>query len=716
MRHLIICREYPPAPYPAGGIGTYVRKLSRLLAEDGETVHVIGQRWQGAPARREEFCDGRLIVHRVQLEPGGSDSESGDPESRALFASNFPPQAFGWNAGLLAERLVQEEGIDLIEAQEWEAPLYYFQLRRALGLGPARQPPCIVHLHSPTEFIVRHNEWDPSRTDYLMAKRQEDYSIAAADAWLCPSSFLARRAEHHYHLPANSIQVIPLPLGGAVGLKRTPKIWQNGAALYVGRLEPRKGVLEWIAAAVLVAARRPEARFEFVGTDLPYSHSRSVLETARHMIPAELESRFLFHGEQPQSELPGFLSRARIAVVPSRWENFPNTCVEAMGSGLPVLATRQGGMAEMITDGQTGWLADRAEPGCIAAALERALDTSPDQLASMGERAAAAIGRMCDDAAVTRAHLEYRQRIVCSGAQRSSRIPANGRPLRSPTPDAGKGIAVILRRRERGDQFEECLRRLNEQTVRPELIAIIEAGDEPCRAAREAAHRMGIRPLGYLFLEHGPLPEPALVEACARTLERCHEVGVVSSWNANPDALTIGPSPTFPYQLLRNDAGTSIAVRAAALEQLVAGEPDLPPDYALWAVVNAVLALGWAAVTYPALLLTRDRARTELLPVHWRAWPRILAQSPPELAEHAPTLLVLLRAELDRLERKVTVVPREHTSSATTTLRLPALQRIAVLREAARRPRRAAGHFVHLTRGTLGRAARRLFGVFGAGR
>ncbi len=49
MRHLIVCREYPPVPYPPGGIGTYVANIARLLAEAGEEVHVIGPRWAGAP-------------------------------------------------------------------------------------------------------------------------------------------------------------------------------------------------------------------------------------------------------------------------------------------------------------------------------------------------------------------------------------------------------------------------------------------------------------------------------------------------------------------------------------------------------------------------------------------------------------------------------------------------------------------------------------------
>ena len=137
MKHLTICREYPPAP--SGGIGTYAAHISRLLAETGETVHVIGQLWSGAENSLEERSGGKLIIHRLPLEDWSSSGQRPssllkDREVKALFESGFYPQCFSWQAALLTEQLVEEEGIDIIEAQEYEAPLYYFQLRRALGL------------------------------------------------------------------------------------------------------------------------------------------------------------------------------------------------------------------------------------------------------------------------------------------------------------------------------------------------------------------------------------------------------------------------------------------------------------------------------------------------------------------------------------------------------------------------------------------------------
>ena len=448
MKHLLICREYPPAP--GGGIGTYAGHVARLLADSGETIHVIGQQWKGAEQDMEEHCRGRLIVHRVAheawprfLKPRQHAALSSSFE-RGLFASGFPPRCFSWQAGLLAERLVEAEGIDLIEAQEYEAPLYYFLLRRALGYGPRRKPVCVVHLHSPTEMIARHNEWDMTTLPLLTAKGLEDYCIRAADALLCPSRYLARQVEREYGLESDRVHTIPYPIGKMPFVHRREAIWRQGTVCYVGRLERRKGILEWLEAAMAVACEDPAVRFEFVGANILDENRLAAEEFLEHQIPRALRPRFVFRGERKRAAVQRFLSRARMAVVPSRWENFPNTCVEAMASGLPVIASPAGGMAEMVEDGRTGWIAPQATGQGLATALRRALATPPERLSVMGREAAAAIRRLCDNRHVVQQQLAFRDRLVHGGAERSLHLPAGLRgmdlwPERLPLPSSPSG-------------------------------------------------------------------------------------------------------------------------------------------------------------------------------------------------------------------------------------------------------------------------------------
>jgi glycosyltransferase involved in cell wall biosynthesis len=570
MRHLIVSRELPPATYTAGGIGTYVANISRLFADAGETVHLLGERWHGAPDERVVERGGRLITHRVRayaplVQPGrGSTWE----EISLLRASAFPAAAWGWNAALRAEALVEAEQIDVIEAQEWEAPLYYFLLRRALGLGPSRQPPVIIQLHSPSEFIWRSNKWPVTRPDFLPMRRQEEYCIASADALLCPSRYLARQAEERYRLPANSITVIPIPIGNFPAATRDTDV-RTGPIVFVGRLEPRKGPIEFVEAAVRVAPDFPDAQFEFLGGDVPLYDHVSVKEHLDGLIPRPLRRRFHFRGMVDRSTVAKVLAGASFAVVPSRWENFPNTCVEAMASGVPVLASPNGGMAEMVEDDVTGWMAASQRPADLAAALRRALSTTPGERAAMGRRAAAAIVRQCGAEAIVGAQLRYRASVAQSGVIRSSRLPMTTRTAVKPTAPASVAAVKL---------------------------------DGGASLAQAVATTTGDGSVGLAIVFDDFEADHTTLLVAADVLLRHPEIGLVSGWIADNPALCVSAHPAFPYQWLANDARGVVVFRRQALESVPAFERDTTGEEAMWELANAVLAQGWKGVALPMFM------------------------------------------------------------------------------------------------------------------
>jgi hypothetical protein len=208
-------------------------------------------------------------------------------------------------------------------------------------------------------------------------------------------------------------------------IERSRETWKHGKICYVGRLERRKGVIEWIEAAVTVADDYPTAQFEFIGNNFLGKDGWNGFEIVESLIPKPLKKRFHFRGEQPRIALAKFLAQARLAVVPSRWENFPNTCIEAMASGLPVIATREGGMAEMIEDNRSGWLAGKADCKNLAQALRRALEVSPEKTAEMGRQAAARIRQVCDPDKIVERQLAFRAQLAAKGAKPSISLPAH---------------------------------------------------------------------------------------------------------------------------------------------------------------------------------------------------------------------------------------------------------------------------------------------------
>ena len=701
MKHLIICREYPPAP--GGGVGTYVHNISQLLAQSGETVHIIGQLWEGAEEKVEEKCHGRLIIHRVHFEDwklsSGRilDSTNKSKEEKGLLESNFYPQCFSWQSGLLAERLVEQEGIDIIEAQEYEAPLYFFQFRRALGLGPKRHPPCIVHLHSPTEFIAQYNDWNISSPAVQTAKRLEDYSIATADALLCPSRYLAHQVEAYYGLAENTVWIIPCPMGDNPMLERNKDTWEHGTICYVGRLEMRKGVIEWIDAAVAVAREYPTAYFEFVGANVLGNAWMEGEEFVESRIPDDLRMRFYFHGQKKRSAIPQVLVGARMAVVPSRWENFPNTCIEAMCSGLPVIASRDGGMAEMIKDGQTGWLASKTGCEGLADALGRALGTPSAKIAEMGRNASLDIRRMCDNKKIVESHLDFRSQIVNQGAKRSLYLPLNlpwaKRPLsdeserRTPKKNSEKGLAIVITCANNGRFLDECLRSIERQTRRPASVVIVDdkSTEELTLKALNKAQQEGWRIiqkrkgdllpakntgieailssepnlLGFAFLNTEDRLQLGFVAACESVLQHCPEVGIVSCWTHylwSDGRIWIRPCPSFPYQWLSNDAVPFSAIRTDALREAGYFRSVMSREYDDWDLFNAVMAAGWVAVTIPEILgehwFIDDSMLQTSLHIYGKMRRELLERFPDLVARDAKDIILLSVCDTTRLLRE----------------------------------------------------------------
>ncbi len=152
----------------------------------------------------------------------------------------------------------------------------------------------------------------------------------------------------------------------------------------VGRLDPVKGHGDFLAAAVLVLRRHPRARFVIAGR--PETIARSELIR---------QARALGVGEAVSvtghlDDLVALHRDAAIGVVASTGsEAVSRATLEWLAAGRPVVATRVGGIPELVDDGRTGLLVPPRDPAALAEAIERLLTNEPLRRA-MGESARAA--------------------------------------------------------------------------------------------------------------------------------------------------------------------------------------------------------------------------------------------------------------------------------------------------------------------------------------
>jgi glycosyltransferase involved in cell wall biosynthesis len=216
-------------------------------------------------------------------------------------------------------------------------------------------------------------------------------AFRASSAIIVNSADVEAYIVREYGAPAGRIRVVP----NAIDLRRFQPQARTGAEpriITVGRLVGQKNPLRFVTAAAALRARLPDAQFTIVG-DGPL---RSAVESA--IRSAGLEGACRLTGERRDTET--LLREADVFWLTSDWEGMPNVVIEALACGLPVVASRVGGTADLIADGEQGFL---VTPDDVTAVVARSVEilTNPALYAHMRAAARAraeafGVGRMVD--------------------------------------------------------------------------------------------------------------------------------------------------------------------------------------------------------------------------------------------------------------------------------------------------------------------------------
>ena len=662
MHVCLVATEYLPGP--GGGVATYTSILARLLVDAGHRVTVLVKQANDDLPRFEE--EGGLRVRRVPLlNPASGKSIWEEPD---LFANEMIHLrtyvgVFAREVSRLLPEIHAEDPLDLILSQDVEAPTYLFQSERFL-FNRMAEVPVVVFIHSPHRQIQYFNEESIyDRAEYHRVYYEEQ-SMALADGLIAASDYMKRDMMDRMGFPDEAIRVIPLPLG-EVPAEAAPLAGETGRRLvYAGRLEPRKGVEVLVRAFAALAPAEPDLHLDLIGADRDHGPSgKSFSDFLGKFLPESVRGRVHFHGPMPRAEIWARYRAADLGVVPSLWEPFSFACQEMMATGLPVVATTEGGMAEMIEDGVSGFLCPAFDPQALADRIREALGKSGEELTAMGERARARIGRFCENRAVVGDTADYFEEVI-ERTKREFRergrfpVPANlpfgNRALAAPHPAAAFGsparvekVAAVVTCYNLGEYLEECVGSLlRQEEVVPHVIVVNDGSTDPAtlgildsfrdraevevldfpngglpvarRRGAEAAWRNGFEAL--LFVDADDWIESDYLRKAREVLDRHPEAGAVNAWTH-----TIGLMHTYwiPHhsqfpQLLAECLSTPPAlVRREAYEAAGGVSPRLKYSYEDWDFWVAICRAGYALLTIPEPL-TRYRMRTGSMSQEYR--------------------------------------------------------------------------------------------------
>ena len=350
----IVTHEFSGIP-GSGGIGTAFTGLAETLAAAGHAVTVLCSGLLPLPPGFEEAPTPPGVT-RVRL-PSGPVPLEADPFLR------LSHEAFLW---------LSERRFDIVHFADWTGLGFCATSAKRQGLAFAGTT-LVVGLHGPTRWVRSATGGGLEGPEELAIDFLERRSAEQADVVVSPSRYLLDWVrESGWALPPRAEvrqNVLPKPRESAPAAAGAVK-----EVVFFGRLEERKGVVLFCDALDHLAreAAPEDLRITFLGGSAPVAGEDGIAYVHRRAAawPWPVDGRH----DLPSHEALAYLAgEGRLAVIPSRIENSPCTVAECLIRGLPFLASRVGGTAELVADADAGRVLFDPDADALAARLADAL-------------------------------------------------------------------------------------------------------------------------------------------------------------------------------------------------------------------------------------------------------------------------------------------------------------------------------------------------------
>jgi glycosyltransferase involved in cell wall biosynthesis len=348
-----ICRlvwDYPLAGEATYGLQPVFTNLSEEQAKQGYEVHVLTTRTKGQP--KDEYVRG-VNIHRL-----------GQP----------------FNLGILSYlRRLTDSGRGWVVHSHATCGFILFALK------PIRRFPLVSHAHgtsrshhTPLKIETGEIKVDYSSLSVNYHATRERLLWGSADRVLAVSKVSGQDIVEAYHVSDDKVRVVyngvDSDLFRPISNPRTPDeikaLEGKRILLYVGHFGMRKGLFFLINAMKKVKDEFSDAHLVCIGGVPSWLGKYDYYALLKRL--AELNgvsSNVTFLKAVRHRELVNFYNKAEISVLPSYYETFSKVCTEAMSCEVPLVASRSGGLPEIIEHGKTGLLVRYGDSRGLASAI-----------------------------------------------------------------------------------------------------------------------------------------------------------------------------------------------------------------------------------------------------------------------------------------------------------------------------------------------------------
>lgn len=342
-RILIVTRELVPFRY--GGIGTQFKSLAAFLIRRGHHVAFLSQRpeYFNETLYRDHYGDTSL--HFVDVPPG----RTGPPQ----------PLVYAAEVARRFDEIYPVVRPDLVILAEFNAEGLFLLMRAAAGAYGETQ--FLLTINGMNREIIAAHEGDrPTSSPSLMDLPEtqsllamEDLCVQLAPTIVSPSLCVWEEIGRRLGIarPARIIPNLVDPVLFRPDEEKNRDLAGEPLILFVGKLDRIKGADLLLRAFFEIVREYPDAipRLVFIGKDCWWDeYGSTFLGYWQGKIPERYAGSVSFLGQVSHDAIRDHLSKATVAVFPSRWEAFGIVCLEALSMGCPVVVSRGTGLEEVL--------------------------------------------------------------------------------------------------------------------------------------------------------------------------------------------------------------------------------------------------------------------------------------------------------------------------------------------------------------------------------
>ncbi len=359
-----------PGTGDGGGMNVYVRELSSALARAGVACDVFTRAWSEDLPQVVEIEPG-FRVHHVSAGPPRPMAKEALPAVVEEFAEGVLKSIQG------SEDLGTEWDVpvDAVHANYWLSGVAGHLIKHRLNL------PLVSTFHTLDRVKAEASPEEVEADAPHQRAEAEAAVIRCSDTVLASCSVEATQISDLYGADPSRIRIVAPGVDHAFfgpGDRRQARraLGLDGPGpllLFVGRIQPLKGVSVAVRALAALQSDHPSARLVIVGGPSGPQGDVEVSRTKALVAELGLGERVIFVPPQPHELLSTYYRASDVCLVPSRSESFGLVALEAAACGTPVVASDVGGLRSLIDHGRTGFLVEEPSPASFAAWVRQLL-------------------------------------------------------------------------------------------------------------------------------------------------------------------------------------------------------------------------------------------------------------------------------------------------------------------------------------------------------